>query len=126
MIMIDITQLIEDYAQSIRVRQSGEYIFVTPPFFHIEGDESIALRFSETEDGRPVITDCGTTADYLDLRSINIENYREKLDKIKKRFFLEEENSAFKITLPTDSLNYVKKSLGYFIQAISIIANIDL
>ena len=124
--MIDVEDLLEEYSKSIRVRQSGDFIFVTPPFFHIESDESIALRFSQTDDGRPIITDCGNTIDYLDLRGISIGGYREKLEAIKKRFFLEEEDGAFKMTLPTDSLNYVKKSLGYFIQAISLIANIDL
>ena len=125
-VMIDIEQLLDEYSKSIRIRQSGEFIFVTPPFFHVESDESIALRFSQTEDGAPVITDCGTTIDYLDSRGVNIGRYREKLEKIKKRFFLEEEDGAFKMTLPTDSLNYVKRSVGYFIQAISLIANIDL
>ena len=124
--MINVEDLLEEYSNSIRVRQSGEFVFVTPPFFHLNSDESIALRFSQTEDGRPVITDCGTTMEYLDLMPIKIGAYREKLEKIKGRFFLEEENGAFKMTLPTASLNYVKKSLGYFIQAISLIANIDL
>ena len=124
--MLDVRQLIEEYSKSITVRQSGDFVFLTPPFFHPESDESIALRFSQTEDGRPRITDCGTTLDYLELRDINIEKYRDKLENIKKRFFLEEENGAFITTMPTDSLNYVKRALGYFIEAICIIANIDL
>ena len=124
--MIDIEALIEEYSGSIRIRQSGDFIFVTPPFFHVESDESIALRFSQTVDGRPVVTDCGTTKDYLDLRGIRINNYRDKLNAVKERFFIEEDNGAFVMTMPTDSLNSVKRHLGYFIQAISIIANIDL
>ena len=124
--MMNIERLIKEYLKSIRVKQSGEFVFVTPPFYHVESDESIALRFSETEDGRPVITDCGTTEDYLELREINLANYRDKLNAIKKRFFIEEENGAFIMTMPTASINAVKTHLGYFIQAISIIANIDL
>ena len=124
--MIDIEELIEEYSKSIRIRQSGDFIFVTPPFFHLESDESIALRFSQTEDGRPVITDCGTTKDYLDSRDIDINKYREKLNAVKERFFIAEENGAFVMTMPTDSLNSVKRHLGFFLQAISIIANIDL
>ena len=124
--MIDVKQLVEEYSKSMRIRQEGDVIFLTPPFFHIESDESIALKFSKTEDGLPVISDCGTTVDYLELRDIDIERYRGKLDKIKKRFFLEKENGAFTTTLPTDSMNYVKRAVGYFIQAICVIANIDL
>lgn len=124
--MINVEQLLEEYSNSIKIRQDGAFIFVTPPFYHVESDESIALRFSETEDGRPVITDCGTTKDYLELMDINIEDYRKKLNAIKERFCVEEDNGAFIMTMPTDSLNSVKMHLGYFIQAISIIANIDL
>lgn len=124
--MIDIAELLDNYRKDITIRYGHGGVFVTPPFYHVKSDESIALRFSETEDGRPVITDCGTTKDYLELMDIRLEDYREKLDAIKKRFFIEEENGAFVMEMPTNSLEFVKIHLGYFIQAISIIANIDL
>ncbi len=124
--MIDIAELLDQYRKDITVRNNGDAVFIALPFYHIDSDESIALRFSETEDGRPVISDCGTTMDYLELKDIRIENYREKLDAIKERFFIEENNGAFVMTMPTNSLVYVQNHLGYFIQAISIIANIDL
>ena len=123
--MINIEQLINEYSNSIKIRRDDEYVFVAPPFYHVGSDESIALRFSETEDGRPIISDCGTTKEYLELMGVNVENYRNKLNAIKKRFFIEEDNGAFIMTMPTDSINTVKMHLGYFIQAISIIANID-
>lgn len=125
--MIDIKELIDGYFKSAIIRDRGDYIIVTPHFFHIESDESIALKFSQTEDGRPVITDCGTTKDYLEITNINIKDYREKLETIKERFFIEEdENGAFFMIMPTDSLPAAYNYIGYFIQAISIIANIDL
>ena len=125
--MIDIEKLTEEYFKSVTIRHRDGCVFATPPFFHIESDESIALRFSETEDGRPIVTDCGTTRDYLEITDINLKNYQDKLNAIKERFFIEEdENGAFYTVIPTASLNRVKVFLGYFIQAISIIANIDL
>ena len=124
--MIDIAQFIEEYVSSVKIRESGDFTFVTPPFYHMDSDESIALRFSETQDGRPMLTDCGTTMDYLEFKGISIKDYRDKLNAIMKRFFIEEDNGAFVMTMPTDSINSVKQHLGYFIQAISIIANIDL
>ena len=124
--MIDIEKLLDQYREDITVSNRNGYVFVTPPFYHLESYDSIALRFSETENGRPIITDCGTTKDYLDLMNINLKDYREKLNAIKKRFWLEEENGAFIMTIPTNSLPYVINHIGYFIQAISIIANIDL
>lgn len=124
--MLDIEQLIEQFGKDITVRHENGAVFVTPSFYHVDSDESIALRFTQTTDGRPVITDCGTTTDYLRLRDINLENYREKLDAIKERFWIGEENGAFVMELPTDSLPFVTIHLGYFIQAICVIANIDL
>ncbi len=124
--MIDIEQLISEYFKSIKIRRDGDFIYVAPPFFHVESDESIALRFSNTPDGRPVVTDCGTTRDYLELNDINIEDHRAKLNAVKERFFIDEDGGAFVMTMPTDSINSVKRHLGYFIQGISLIANIDL
>lgn len=124
--MFDVKELIEEFTKSIRVKEYDDHAFVTPHFFHIDSDESIALRFSQTEDGRPIVTDCGTTRDYLEIMDINLKNYSEKLQAIKERFFIEEDDGAFIMTIPTNSRLMVLNYLGYFIQAISIIANIDL
>ena len=124
--MINITEFLDRYRADISVRYGNGCVFIALPFYHVGSNESIALRFSETKDGRPVITDCGTTKDHLELTDIQIENYREKLNAIKERFYIEEDNGAFIMEMPTDSIEYVKMHLGYFIQAISIIANIDL
>ena len=124
--MFDAKALVEEYFKTTRIRERDGYTIVTPHFFHIESDESIALRFSETEDGRPIVTDCGTTMDYLEIMDINLNNYRPKLEEIKKRFFIEEDDGVFKMTIPTDSPLMVINHICYFIQAISIIANIDL
>lgn len=124
--MIDVKKLIEEYCKNVTVREKENYVLVTPPFFHIENDESIALKFTEAEDGRPVITDCGTTGDYLEGRDINLGKYREKLDAIKERFFIEERDGAFVMAIPTLDYRHAGVYVGYFIQAISVIANIDL
>lgn len=124
--MLDIEKLIQGYHESVRIKKNGEYVYVTPPFFHIDGDESIALRFSEDSDGCTIIGDCGTTLDCLGLSYINPNDYREKLEAIKERFFIREEDGEFVMAVPTENLQMARKYLGYFIQAISLIANIDL
>jgi len=124
--MLDIQDVIDKYTSSISIRKDGDFVFVTPSFYHIDSDESIALRFSQTPDGRPIISDCGTTRDYLELRCITLNRYNEKLEAIKERFYLGEEDGAFIMEMPTESINSVKRHIGYFIQAISLIANIDL
>ena len=87
--MNDVKELIDGYFKSSTIRERDGYIIVTPHFFHIDSDESIALRFSQLADGRPVITDCGTTKDYLEITDINLKDYREKLDAIKEIFFID-------------------------------------
>lgn len=124
--MIDVEKLIEEYGKSITVRDKGDRILVTPPFFHISSDESIVLKFSEAEDGRPIISDCGTTLDYLESMDIDPKKYRERSDAIKERFFIEENDGVLAMTIPSTDLRTVGKYVGYFIQAVCIIANIDL
>lgn len=124
--MIDVKRLIEEYFNSITVREKGDHTLVTPLFFHIDSDESIFLKFSEAEDGRPIISDCGTTRDYLEISNIDLDDYSEKLNAIKERFFIEEDDGAFTMAIPTRDPKAVGKYVGYFIQAIGIIANIDL
>lgn len=124
--MFEVKQLIEQYHKDVTVKEKDKCTLVTPPFFHIESDESIALKFSQAEDGRPVISDCGTTMDYLEVRGVDIEKYRERLDAVKARFFIEEENGVFRMAIPTNDLQHAEVYVGYFIQALSVIANIDL
>ena len=125
--MFDVEKLIKEIPESTTIRHRDGCIIVTPHFFHIDSDESIALKFSETEDGRPIVTDCGTTRDYLEIMEINLKKYQDKLNAIKERFFIEEdEYGSFVMNIPTNSIPMARNYIGYFIQAISIIANIDL
>lgn len=124
--MLDVKALTEQFFKSVTIRERDDAVFVTPHFFHLDSDESIALRFTETPDGRPIVTDCGTTRDYLELMDIDLNDHRDKLNAIKERFFIEYDDGAVTMTIPTDNPPTVMSYLGYFIQAISIIANIDL
>lgn len=126
--MFDITKVLESYRNSVRVSEdsSGEAIFLTLPFYYSQSDESIAIKITETEDGRPVLSDCHTAFDYLEERDVEIEEYAEKLEKIKKRYGLIQDGNVFRLTVPTNDITYVKLYLGYFIQALSLIANLDI
>lgn len=124
--MFEVKQLIEQYRKDVTIKEKEKYTLVTPPFFHIENDESIALKFSQAEDGSPVISDCGTTMDCLEIKGVDINKYRERLNAVKARFFIEEEDGVFRMAIPTNDLQHAEVYVGYFIQAISIIANIDL
>ena len=124
--MIDIERILDLYRKDTRVRHDEDCIFITPPFYHSKSDESIAIRVTEAENGLITLSDCHTTEDYLELRDVYLNEYSERLERVIKRFGLIHDGNVFRITVPSREDNYIEFYLGYFIQALSIIANIDL
>ena len=63
----------------------------------------------------------------LENRYIDIESVRSAVEKIKKRFYLTEtEEHEFIMEFPGDDKNSINTFIGFFIQAISIIGNLDI
>ena len=124
--MINIEKILDLYRKNTTVKYGNTGIFITLPFFHTKSDESILIKVTENEDGLPVFSDCHTTKDYLDMRDIELDDYSERLEKVIKRFGLMYDGNVFRMTVPSTEENYIELYLGYFIQALSIIANIDL
>ena len=124
--MIDIEKILDLYRKNTTIRHGNDSIFVTLPFFYTKSDESILIKITENEEGLPVFSDCHTTEDYLELRDVELSDYSERLKKIIKRFGLVHDENVFRMTVPSLDDIYIELYLGYFIQALSIIANIDL
>lgn len=124
--MIDIETILDQYRKHTTVYPGNGCIFVSPPFFHTKSDDGLLIKITENEDGLPVFSDCHSTEDYLELRDVDLSNYGERLEKIIKRFGLIHDGNVFRMTVPSIQDVYVELYLGYFIQALSIIANIDL
>ena len=126
--MIDVERILDDYRNDTTVRygNSDDSVFITLPFFHTKTDESVAIKVTEQQDGLPVLSDCHTTIDYLEERGVEPDDYSERLEQILKRFGLRRDGNVFRMTVPSADDTYIKLYLGYFIQAISIIANIDI
>lgn len=124
--MINIEKFLDEYRDNIIVNYYNDDVFIALPFFHTKSDESIMIKISENENGLPVFSDCHTTEDYLELRNVELTNYSERLEKIIKRFGLVHDENVFRMIVPTIDDFYIKIYFGYFIQALSIIANIDL
>ncbi len=123
---MDISKIIEDYKARTHVNKEGDYYYLIMPFFHKESSDSIRLRFFE-ENGELYISDCGDTAEYLDIMYIDIEEYRDTIEKIKERFELTEgKYHEFIMHFPSDQVISIEMYLGYFIQALSLIANVDI
>lgn len=124
--MIDIEKFLDRYRKDTMIRHGNDCIFVALPFFYTKSDESIMIKISENENGLPVFSDCHTTEDYLELRDVELADYGERLEKIIRQFGLVHDGNVFRMTVPSLEETYIELYLGYFIQALSIIANIDL
>ncbi len=124
--MIDISEILKNYKDNISYREfNGSYI-VAIPFFFPNCSDSIAIKISFDEFERPILSDCHTTFDYLDEMDIDINKCKEKLDKIMYKYNLEIEERTVKLAVPTTQPYYLTKYLGFFTQALSLIANIDI
>ena len=124
--MIDIERTLDLYRKDTTVRYGNGCTFISLPFFHTKSDDSIVIKVSENADGLPVFSDCRTTVEYLEERDVELADYSERLEKITRRFGLIRDENVFRMTVPSADDIYVELYLGYFIQALSIIANIDL
>lgn len=124
--MLDVNEFLDNYRKStwVQLRETG--CFVAPPFFFCGHDESIAIRFSESEKGYLIFSDCHVTLDYLEIEGIDINLYQDKLEKILKRFHMIQDGNVFRMFLESSDFNYIRRCLGYFVQALCLIANIDL
>ena len=123
--MIDIDKFLDEYRNSMIVNYCDDCVIIGLPFFHYGHDEGIAIRLDE-KDGGLVLSDCHTTEDYLDAQGIELADFGERLEKIIKRFGLVHDGNVFRKKVPGPVDNSFKRYLGYFIQALSIIANIDI
>ena len=122
---INLKQILEDYKGKMQLREDGDEVYLILPFFQRYETDSIMLKFYAKGDDL-YISDCGCTVEYLFGRYVNVEDYRDSLERIKKRFFLSERNgNEFIMRFPSDSVISVEMFVGFFIQAISIIGNID-
>lgn len=124
--MIDIKEIFKNYYDNISYREfNGAYI-IAIPFFFPNSMNSIAIKISFDELERPILSDCHTTLDYLDEMDIDINEYQPKLKKIMNRYDLKIEDRAFTLAVPTTQSYYLTKYLGFFIQSLSLIANINI
>lgn len=124
--MIDINEILNNYNENISYKEyNGSYI-VAIPFFFLNTSTSIAIKISFDEFERPILSDCHTTFDYLEEIDVDINDYKQQLKKIMDRYDLKIEEREFKLAVPTTQPYYLTKYLGFFIQAISLIANINI
>lgn len=124
--MLSINEIFQNYQDNVSYSEfDGAYI-VALPFFFPNSSSSVAIKISFDELGRPLLSDCHTTLDYLDEMEIDIDRHKQQLQKIMRRYDLTLEDRQFLLAVPTDQPYYLTKYLGFFVQALSLIANVDL
>lgn len=73
------------------------------------------------------MSDCHTTVDYLEENNVDIDNYYDKLSAIMQKFDLVLDGKVFrKIIYNSDNDFDLCRGVGYFIEAVALIAHIDL
>ncbi len=124
--MADIERVLEDLKERVHLRKEGDAYYLISPFFHANESESVPLRFFREGDSL-FLSDCGSTFVTMDNRYIDISAVRDRLERAKRRFFLtERERGELVMEFPSDQVISIEMFLGYFIQGISVIANLDI
>lgn len=126
MATLDIKKIMERYVQKVEYSESTNSYFIFIPYFFLGSDEGIAIKVSFDEQGLPIFSDCHTTLDYLEYEDVDIDEYRDRLERILKRYGMILDGNVFRLKVGTDDEFNVQVCLGFFIQALTLIANIAL
>ena len=123
---MSIEDIIEDYKSKTVIRRDGKDAHLLIPFFQRYEFDSVAVKLYE-EGNDLFISDCGGTFEHLTNRYVDPYEYRDVIERIKKRFCLfESPDHEFILRFPSGDLNSIEMFIGFFFQAISIIGNVDI
>ena len=120
-------ELLKRLKRSMILKESNEenddWAIFGLPVFHLGHPDGIAIKLTY-RNGEMIVSDCHTTTDYLYADNIDLEDYSDKLAKIMSKFNVFQDGDVFrKIIHNHDNPFY---EIGCFMEAISLIAYIDL
>lgn len=122
--MYSYTETIREFFD-VRLRETDYGVVVTTDIFFSGSDESIALFFSQS-DGGYVVDDCHSVTDYWEYSYISPEEHRERIDKITESFGLSFDGTRFSKKSLDDSEWSLRHLIGSFLQAVSLLGNINI
>ena len=123
---MNIEELFKYYKKYTIINKGEDYAIIGIPFFHFGHDEGIAIRLSD-KNGQLIISDCHTTTDYLDAEGIDLNDYSDKLAVIMKKFGIFLDGNVFRMVIhDAEYIPALNRQIGYFVEAMSLIAHIDL
>ncbi len=124
---MQIEELMKKFKRSMILKESneedGEWAILGLPLFHLGHPDGIAIRLTR-KNGELIVSDCHTTTDYLYADNIDLEDYPEKLAKIMRKFDVFQDGEIFRKVIHNHDNPF--REIGYFMEAISLIAYIDL
>ena len=120
-----LNEILDDYKRRTHVKSEDGEDYLIIPFFRPNESDSVQIKMYEC-DGDLYISDCKSTFTYLYDRLIDVEDYRDKIDRIKKRFYLKEKDGELILCFPSEDLCSIDMFIGFFIQGISAISCIYL
>lgn len=115
---MNITEFLNEYAQSISIKEvDGEYDLTLPfRFFNDEG--VITLHIKENQGGYFDIDDKGNTLRYLNDLDVNLQDYKDRVEIICSLFSLKIDGDLVKSVIGYGN-NQLFKQLNNFLQGIS-------
>lgn len=123
--MFSINEILEKYI--LRVVKVREDTYIINPDIYLDGyNESLAFLIQNISDECVRISDCHVVWDYLEINGIDPLRYKEKIDKILKRTGVCLDENTFYIEQEYTSIDQIHSMMNSLLQAIFLIANIDL
>ena len=123
---MDYQEFRDGYYNMVKITEHKDDFIIALPTFHPFTSDCLQIRFITLPDGRVKLTDCGTTLEYLEEVYLTLTPYKEKVNRILERFNCKFEEGVLLCELPTGSASQVRSWVGNFIEAIALIANIDI
>lgn len=123
--MFSINEILEKYI--LRVSKVREDTYIINPDIYLDGyNESLAFLIQNISDECVRISDCHVVWNYLEMNGIEPLRYKEKIDKILKRTGVCLDENTFYIEQEYTSIDQIHSMINSLLQAIFLIANIDL
>lgn len=123
--MFSIDQILEKYI--LRMAKVREDTYIINPDIYLDNyNESLAFLIQNISDECMRISDCHVVWDYLEINGIDPLEYKEKIDKILKRTDVCLDENTLYIEQKYTSIDQIHFMMNSLLQAIFLIANIDL
>lgn len=117
--------ILDDFFNSLVVRDQETFMTVGLPIFFGSHNESIAISVRENENGF-LLSDCHTVADFWELADIDTAAYADRIKLICDSFgvWIDGNNVLMQVYVEDACSARFQHAVGDFLQALSLLGNI--